>query len=101
MKQLFIGMPLVFLVAACSKTSDFMPESGATGEDIFKTACVECHAPKEGGHYFELSADMSNVAAISNKVKEGSFAMPAFTKIEGQALDGLAEYVLSLNKPEN
>lgn len=100
MRQLLIGMPFVFLLAACSKTSDFTPESSATGEDIFKSACVECHMPKEGGHYFELGADMNNVAAVSNKVKKGSIAMPAFAKIEGEALERLAEYVLTLNKAE-
>ena len=100
MKRLVIGIPLVLLVAACSKTSDYTPESGASGEDIFKSACVECHSPMEGGHYFELGTDMNNVGAVSKKINEGSFAMPAFPQIQGEALQGLAEYVLSKSKAE-
>ncbi len=93
-------MPIVLLLAACSKTSDYAPASGATGEDIFKSACVECHTPKEGGHYFELDPDMNTVAAVSNKINEGSFAMPAFAQIQGEALQELSEYVLTNTKAE-
>lgn len=101
MKQIILGLPAVLLlVSACSKTNDFTPVSGATGEDIFKTACVECHTPKQGGHYFELDSDMANTVAIAKKVNEGSMAMPLFPQIQGEALQSLSEYVLANSKSE-
>jgi len=101
MKRIIIGLPpILLLVVACTKSNDYSPASGATGEDIFKTACVECHQPKDGGHYFELDKQMANVSAIANKVGKGSFMMPAFINIHGSSLNGLAEYVLSQNKTE-
>ncbi|MDO8810665.1 MAG: hypothetical protein Q7J38_01365 [Gallionella sp.] len=38
----------------------------ASGEDIFKAACAECHK-KEGGKVFELSGDKAS-AAIAKKL---------------------------------
>ena len=101
MKRMMIGLPLTLLLAVgCSKSNDYSPASGATGEDIFKTTCVECHQPKEGGHYFELNKEMANTTAIANKVNQGSFMMPAFPNIKADALQGLSEYVLSQSKAE-
>ena len=101
MKRVLIVLPLsLLLTVGCSKSNDYKPDSGATGEDVFKTTCVECHQPKEGGHYFELDKTMANTTAIANKVSEGGFMMPAFPNIQAEVLQGLSEYVLSQSKTE-
>ncbi len=101
MKRMIIGLPLTLLLATgCSKSNDYSPASDATAEDVFKTTCIECHQPKEGGHYFELDKNMANATAIANKVSQGSFMMPAFPNIQGDSLQRLSEYVLSQNKAE-
>ena len=101
MKRIIIGLPLtLLLVVACSNSKDYSPASGETGEDIFKTACVECHQPKDAVHYFELDKQMANVDAIANKISQGGFMMPAFVNIQGDSLKGLSEYVLSQSKAE-
>ncbi len=101
MKRMMIGLPLMLLLATgCSKSNDYQPDSGASGEDIFKTACVKCHQPKEGGHYFELDKEMANTTAIGDKIGQGSFSMPAFPNIQADALKDLSEYVLSQSKAE-
>ena len=101
MKRIIIGLPLTLLLAVgCSKSNDYSPVSGATGEDVFKTACVECHQPMDGGHYFVLDKEMASVAAIANKVSQGGFMMPAFTNIQAGSLQKLSEYVLSQSKSE-
>ncbi len=99
MKKIILGLPAVLLlVSGCSKTDDFTPDAGATGEDVFKTACVKCHTPKESGYYFDLDSSMANIAAISKQVNEGSMAMPSFPKIQGETLHSLSEYVLANSK---
>ena len=95
-----IGVLLcVLLLAACSRSNDFLPTAEMTGEDIFKNACIECHQP-EGGAVMILSAEMKDVDAISNKVLTGSMAMPAFPNIQGEPAKKLSEYVLANSKVE-
>ena len=105
MKRMMLGMTLglslpLMLLAGCSKVNNYTPVAGATGEDIFKTACVECHQQKQAGHYFDLDQEMANVTAIARKIGQGSFSMPAFPNIQGEALQGLSKYVLSQNDAE-
>ena len=99
MKRIMLGLPLaLLLVSACSKTNDYIPAADASGEDIFKSACIGCHQPKQGGHYFELDQEMANATVIATKIGQGSFAMPAFANIQGDALRRLSEYVLSQSR---
>ncbi len=92
MKKVYWVLPLAALAMGCSKTSDYAPAAGATGEDIFKGACAECHQ-KEDGKLFELSAEKATVAAISKKISEGGIMMPSFPGIQGEALTNIAQYV--------
>lgn len=85
------------VLTGCSKTNDFTPTAGATGEETFKAACASCHEAK-GDHVFELSADASSTAALSKKVSEGGMMMPSFPNIKGQELSDLVGYVQSQSK---
>lgn len=101
MKQRIAVLSLfVLLAAGCSQTNDYVARAGASGEDIFRNACFECHRPKEGGHYFELGPDMAGTDAIAKKITEGGLVMPAFPKISGEELQRLSEYVLAQSKME-
>jgi len=101
MKRILIGLPLMLLLlTACLRTDEYSPAANATGEDVFNNACIGCHQPKEGGHYFELDSGMANVAAISARVSKGGFIMPAFPNIKDELMHSLSEYVLTLNKAE-
>ncbi len=94
MKSVYLILGIVVLTSACSKTSDYAPQSGDTAIQIFQAACVECHAdaaPK----IFELAADKKNVEAISAKINQGNMMMPAFPGIKGEKLKALSEYILA------
>ncbi len=91
MKKLLLVVAGVAVLAGCSKTSDYKPEVGASGEDIFKAACASCHEVNDKGNYFDLSKDIS----VKDKIAKGSFSMPAFPYIIGDELESLNEYVLA------
>lgn len=94
-------VPLLALLAtACSQTNEYVPRPEASAADMFREACFECHQPQENGRYFDLDADMASVDAIAEKIKQGSLAMPAFPRIEGESLKRLSEYVLANSKTE-
>lgn len=84
-------------LAACSKTSEYSPDTGATGEEIFAAACAECHKAEEG-HIFELEGDEASPSAIANKINKGGLMMTAFPEIKGESLDKLTQFVLANNK---
>jgi len=99
MKPLHLLMTVALIgLAGCSRTNDYTPPAGATSEDIFKAACVSCHESK-GDYTFELKAE-TDKNAIAMKVTKGSLFMPSFPNIQGQALDDLAAYVQTQNKPQ-
>ncbi len=97
-----ILLPILGLaLAGCAGKEEYKPAPGASGEDIFKAACVECHEPGENGKVFELTKEKATVAAISEKIGKGSLTMPSFPNISGDELKSLSEYVLSIsNKVE-
>lgn len=88
----------IISLSGCSKTNDYVPPEGASGEEIFKAACVSCHESK-GDHTFELSAEMDD-SALAMKINKGSFSMPGFHNIQGQPLVDLIAYVRSQNKAQ-
>jgi len=95
MKLSYIFAALIIgLATGCSKTSDYSPAAGASGEDIFKAACMECHKDAAPS-IFELKADEATVASIKQRIAEGNMGMPKFPNIQGESLDKLAEYVLA------
>jgi cytochrome c551 len=86
-------------LAGCSRTNDFTPPPGASGEENFKAACAGCHESK-GAYTFELGEDMKDKSAIATKIAKGSLAMPGFPNIQGQALIDLTSYVQLQDKVE-
>ena len=75
----------------------YTPAAGASGADIFKAACLECHKI-ENGKIFELTADNASAAAIAKKVTEGGKIMSSFPNIKGEELTGLSQYVIDNSK---
>ncbi|NOY61901.1 MAG: cytochrome c [Gammaproteobacteria bacterium] len=91
---------ILFAVAAmsgCSKTNSYTPEEGASGEDIFKSVCIDCHA-SENGYIFELPARVANSVALADKIQKGSIAMPSFPNIQDDAMERLAQYIIADSK---
>lgn len=98
MKKTYLALTMAALaVAGCSKTNDYAPATGTSGENIFKAACAECHK-KEDGKIFELSGDKANAAAIAKKVTNGGMMMPSFPNIKAEELTGLGQYVIENSK---
>lgn len=87
------GCALIVL-SGCARNSDYMPSAGATGESIFKEACVSCHSPVNG-NVMVLHAEMANSEAIIERVRNGKgFGMPAFPNLMGDSVQMLADYLI-------
>lgn len=85
---------LLFTLGGCARKNDYMPPAGATGEKIFKEACVQCHTPVNG-KVMILRPEIANKEAIVERVINGKgFGMPAFPNLTGDSVQNLAEYVL-------
>jgi mono/diheme cytochrome c family protein len=98
MKKTYLTITMLALaMAGCSKTNNYAPASGASGENIYQAACAECHK-KEDGRIFELSGDRASAAAIARKVTEGGTIMPSFPNIKGEELNGLSQFVFENSK---
>jgi len=94
MKKVCMTLAVATLaVAGCSKTNNYTPAAGASNEDIYKAACLECHK-KENGKIFELTAANGSASAVAKKVTEGGLMMPSFPNIKGEALAGVSQYVI-------
>ena len=85
----------LFILAGCGASKDYSPPAGASGEQIFSTACTECHKPLSANVAMILSEKVANKDAVIKKFQSGSMRMPAFKNIQGEAADRLAEYVLT------
>lgn len=89
-----ISGSLLFALGGCARKNDYMPPAGATGEKIFKSACVQCHSPVSG-KVMILRPEMANKEAIVERVRNGKgFGMPAFPNLTGDSVQSLVEYVL-------
>jgi mono/diheme cytochrome c family protein len=98
MNKTHLAMTMMALaIAACSKPNAYAPAAGASGADIFKAACIECHK-MENGRIFELAADKANAAAIAKKVTEGGVIMASFPNIKGEELKAVSQYVIENSK---
>ncbi|CAH1386828.1 c-type cytochrome [Candidatus Nitrotoga sp. M5] len=93
--NLLFGVSALAMLVGCGHTSDYTPAADASGEQIFSTACTECHTPVNADVAIVISARMTNKDAIIKKVQSGSMRMKAFPNIQGDAADRLAEYVLA------
>jgi len=93
-KLLLLTAATTLLTAGCSR--DYTPAAGASGEDIFKAACMECHEAIEGrdNMFYELSSDKKNTDFIAKKISSGSLLMPKFPNITGDSLKAVSQYAL-------
>lgn len=83
------------ILVGCGGGRDYTPPAGATGEQIFSTACSECHKPLSADKAMILSGSIANKEAIIKKFQSGSIRMPAFKNIQGDAANNLADYILA------
>lgn len=82
------------VLSGCSVNSDYLPSAGATGEKIFKEACVQCHTPVHG-NVMILRAEVANPDAIIERIKYGKgLGMPAFPNLTGESAQSVAVYIL-------
>mgnify|MGYP003402592629 FL=1 len=97
MKKTNIALTLsaLFVLAGCGGSKDYSPAADASGEQIFSTACTECHKPLSANVAMILSEKVANKDAIIKKFQGGSMRMPAFKNIQGESADRLAEYILA------
>ncbi len=97
MKKLNFALTIsaLIILTGCSASRDYTPPADASGEQIFSTACTECHKPLSANVAMILSEKAANKDAIIKKFQSGSMRMPAFKNIQGEAADRLAEYVLT------
>ena len=96
-KAPFIIAMATLTMVGCSKPNNYTPAAGASGADIFKAACIECHKI-ENGKIFELAADKASAAAIAKRVTEGGTVMPSFPNIKGEELKAVSQYVIENSK---
>lgn len=90
-----LAVSALFILVGCGASKDYTPPAGASGENIFSTACTECHKPLSANVAMILSEKVANKEAIIKKFQSGSMRMPAFKNIQGEAADRLADYVLA------
>ncbi|MBP6058572.1 MAG: cytochrome c [Nitrosomonas sp.] len=90
-----LAVSALFVLVGCGASKDYTPPAGASGENIFSTACTECHKPLSANVAMILSEKVANKEAIIKKFQSGSMRMPAFKNIQGEAADRLADYVLA------
>ena len=93
-KTLLFAASTVLLLAGCSR--DYTPAAGATGEEIFKAACLECHEAIEGKEniHYEVTSDKKNAEYFANKISSGSLLMPKFPNITGEGLQAVSQYAV-------
>jgi cytochrome c551 len=86
------------LLAGC--TSSYTATAGATGDDIYRDACVRCHRPltEDPDHLFELSVDKMNAEYLVRRIHRGGVGMPGFPNIQGAELEALTGYVLARSR---
>jgi len=96
MKKLLLltAATTTLLLSGCSR--DYTPAAGASGEDIFKGACMECHEAIEGKEniFYELSSDKKNADFFAKRISSGSLLMPKFPNITGDSLKAVSQYAL-------
>lgn len=98
MKKSYCFSTLCITLAINGCTSDFKPESSASGEQIFQVACAECHQPLDENVpdvLFELHPKNMNVGFVKHKIYTGSIRMPKFPNIKGSKMQSLSTYVLA------
>lgn len=96
-KTAFALLALSTVLTACK--NDYTPAAEASGEDIFKAACADCHKADQSKPkiYFGLAAENANLAAVSDKINNGSLTMPKFPNITGDKLTAISQFVLDHN----
>jgi len=89
---------MVFSAYAIS--SDYEPQPGMTGGQIYTEKCMACHgASGEGkfGLFFNLLETELSMKDIQDKIQQGGSMMPAYPNIKGDELANLVIYVKALS----
>ncbi|MCU7940053.1 MAG: cytochrome c [gamma proteobacterium symbiont of Bathyaustriella thionipta] len=91
-KLLLLSASAGLLLSGCSR--DYTPAAGATGEAIFKAACLECHEAIEGKDtiYYEIASEKRSTDFFAKKISSGSLIMPKFPNITGDSLKAVSQY---------
>ncbi len=90
---------VIAATTGCSVSNDFTPTAGATGEEIFNSACIDCHTPG-GNNVFDISPEKANIDTIATIISQGEMVMPAFPNIQGAELTAISKFVLAKNSSE-
>lgn len=93
-KKFSVLIASIVALAACS--NDYTPNKSATGQQIYQEACAGCHSgePADPSKYWTMNKKNANKAYVTYKVKNGSFTMPKFNKINIDDLEKISEFVL-------
>ncbi len=84
------------LLSGCGGESDYTPQSGASGADIFTAACQECHGVNgEGKFGFLLSLKVADHPreVLAGKIRNGGPVMPAFPQVDETAALAVADHL--------
>mgnify|MGYP005847533557 CR=1 FL=1 len=102
--MVLVSVPTLFLVAACGGGSSQPPAAQASAQDVaagktlFEQNCNGCHPGGGQGAGPALKGRALASDLITERVRKGKGAMPAFaeSKISNQQLAALVAYVQSL-----
>lgn len=95
----FLGTIFLFNASQLVYAADL-----AAGEQVFSANCSACHADGKNAIMTEKTLkkdaleenEMNSVSAITNQVKNGKNAMPAFGgRLTDEDIDNVANYVLN------
>lgn len=86
---------ILLVLGGCARTNDYTPAAGASGEQIFKEACVQCHSPVNG-KVMVLKSGVDNAETIIERISTGKgIGMPAFPNLQGDSAQAVADYILA------
>jgi mono/diheme cytochrome c family protein len=94
LKKYSLLLVVITLLVACA--NDYLPDKSATGQQIYKEACVSCHSGKstDSSKYWIINKNNANKGYVIDKVKRGSLTMPSFKNINTEDLEKISKFVL-------
>ena len=91
--MIIIVTVVYFLIS--SQQSIYVPGTDSASQ-IYMEACSQCHGESGNGQgliYPALRGKSLSMHEITNVIRNGGFLMPAYTKIRGDTLSNLADYI--------
>ena len=68
--NLVLGISALAILVGCDSGSDYTPAADASGENIFSTACTECHKPVSGDVVLTVYDKALDILSKGNNVPE-------------------------------